>query len=884
MHGALFTSDPRIRDRIHARDECMAPNHQEINERLERVDMMGEHDIETILDDLEKDVVDFVDRLLAILPRTGEKETILSGLYQIMYSPGKTLDEDIGLPSVPDDIILAQAHVSLLLASILHEFIIAGDGSGKCNNDLLAHFPSNPAKSLQVAFEQVPAAFYSQAFTVASRIGAIFTVAGEETEIAKLFVKLVDRARGMALNKALFKQDFIGKVFHKITGDFATRKGYATFYTKMPVASFLAFLALHSANRGWNIDWGDLEQLARFRVCDFACGSGTLLSATYNALLEGYKNQSAGKNAFDAGAFHRVAIENVIWGFDALEHALQTASLVLVLHEPETTLNQLQLYHAPVASRPGVRSKHALVGSLELWDSPVCSMVTQQKVISNDTEGPVDVPCFDFIIMNPPFARSTAPGKQGSRPRIFDFSTADDAFRALWDRYGRVLGDMENHVMKNGIVHDLYRFFVENARMFKTGDVNPLNAGSSLPFVFLSDRYLKDGGRLALVLPKTVIESAAYFLVRALVLSSYHVEYLVVSNEPGNNNFSHSSQFSEILMVLRKARTQETHDRETRIVKFFKQPASISQSIALVRKILDVKGNALDRVDPSIEITTVDQDALHEFTWNWSVLTDLPGPLLKIIRAFLAGDVLGSRVATVSLAGIKVAGKDVMVSNPRTFRGKKLVDNFSFQGNGNCMVLREAGKSTMTSLVIKEPPLERASPVASSSATLHGRHAGHVFIPEAVRFNTLPLVAGYSSEPFISSVGMVIDLHEPEYSKAVVAWLNSTISLIMFKPMVSSVFGNFGHVRGWHLKTVKVPDITDPTLRKGLAAVFEKYGSREFDSLPIQYERVLDGTDTLRLDYDVDVVLAVVPSARKGEIVDKLMATYASFVNILQSK
>ncbi len=801
--------------------------------------MMGEHDIETILDDLEKDVVDFVDRLLAILPRTGEKETILSGLYQIMYSPGKTLDEDIGLPSVPDDIILAQAHVSLLLASILHEFIIAGDGSGKCNNDLLAHFPSNPAKSLQVAFEQVPAAFYSQAFTVASRIGAIFTVAGEETEIAKLFVKLVDRARGMALNKALFKQDFIGKVFHKITGDFATRKGYATFYTKMPVASFLAFLALHSANRGWNIDWGDLEQLARFRVCDFACGSGTLLSATYNALLEGYKNQSAGKNAFDAGAFHRVAIENVIWGFDALEHALQTASLVLVLHEPETTLNQLQLYHAPVASRPGVRSKHALVGSLELWDSPVCSMVTQQKVISNDTEGPVDVPCFDFIIMNPPFARSTAPGKQGSRPRIFDFSTADDAFRALWDRYGRVLGDMENHVMKNGIVHDLYRFFVENARMFKTGDVNPLNAGSSLPFVFLSDRYLKDGGRLALVLPKTVIESAAYFLVRALVLSSYHVEYLVVSNEPGNNNFSHSSQFSEILMVLRKARTQETHDRETRKIG---------------------RASCRERV------------------------TDLPGPLLKIIRAFLAGDVLGSRVATVSLAGIKVAGKDVMVSNPRTFRGKKLVDNFSFQGNGNCMVLREAGKSTMTSLVIKEPPLERASPVASSSATLHGRHAGHVFIPEAVRFNTLPLVAGYSSEPFISSVGMVIDLHEPEYSKAVVAWLNSTISLIMFKPMVSSVFGNFGHVRGWHLKTVKVPDITDPTLRKGLAAVFEKYGSREFDSLPIQYERVLDGTDTLRLDYDVDVVLAVVPSARKGEIVDKLMATYASFVNILQSK
>nr|MDO8116064.1 hypothetical protein [Candidatus Sigynarchaeota archaeon] len=427
----------------------MAPDPPEMNERPACVDMMDEHDFEIILDDLETDVVHFVDSLSLMLSRTGKKGAILSALYNVMYSPSMGADEGIGVPSVPDDIILAQVHVSLLLASILHEFIVAGEGSRICNEDILAHFPSNPAKSLQVAFGQVLVTSYDRVFTVASRISAVLAIVGDERETVTLFVNLVNKARGMARNKALFKQDFIGRVFHKITGDFATRKGYATFYTKMPVAMFLAFLALRSANRGWNIDWGDLEQVEGFRACDFACGSGTLLSATYNALFHGYREHAAGRIAPRHGSFHRVALERVIWGFDALEHALHTASLVLALHEPGITLNRIQLYHAPVRSTPRGSKKHALVGSLELWNSNKPSTLIPAPVMAKEQLGAVEVPPFDFIIMNPPFARSTAPGTGGSRPRIFDFMMDEVSFQSLWDRYRVLLGEMEHAVMNN---------------------------------------------------------------------------------------------------------------------------------------------------------------------------------------------------------------------------------------------------------------------------------------------------------------------------------------------------------------------------------------------------------------------------------------------------
>ena len=74
-------------------------------------------------------------------------------------------------------------------------------------------------------------------------------------------------------NKALLRQDFIGHVFHKITGDIAIRKGYATFYTKTPVATLLSHLSLETPNSAWKnkLDESEKKQLCiKNNPCDHA--------------------------------------------------------------------------------------------------------------------------------------------------------------------------------------------------------------------------------------------------------------------------------------------------------------------------------------------------------------------------------------------------------------------------------------------------------------------------------------------------------------------------------------------------------------------------------------------------------------------------------------
>ncbi len=53
-----------------------------------------------------------------------------------------------------------------------------------------------------------------------------------------------------------------------------SRRGQA-FQTRQESATFLAHLAV-----GEDLAWGDPETLIGYRISDFACGSGTLITAT----------------------------------------------------------------------------------------------------------------------------------------------------------------------------------------------------------------------------------------------------------------------------------------------------------------------------------------------------------------------------------------------------------------------------------------------------------------------------------------------------------------------------------------------------------------------------------------------------------------------------
>ncbi len=115
----------------------------------------------------------------------------------------------------------------------------------------------------------------------------------------------------------------------------------------MPAAYLLARLALATPNPSWR-NFSSLEDVESFRIADLACGSGTLLSASYEALLYLYTRDclKAGQEV-NVEDFHKTALEKGFLGLDALRFATHIAATTPALHNPEVPLQNMDLYTVP---------------------------------------------------------------------------------------------------------------------------------------------------------------------------------------------------------------------------------------------------------------------------------------------------------------------------------------------------------------------------------------------------------------------------------------------------------------------------------------------------------------------------------------------------------
>lgn len=834
------------------------------------VELVVKEDIlEDLLQQIEEKVNTFVDAVLNELRDSKLKASFLRDLNKILFSPAE--EEGIEVPDIPDEVLLSHAYISLLMASTLYESV-SREHNLRSLQGLLFR-TNHPLLAMKEGFSEILKVDYENVFDVALGIvGVLFDLQSSNRVMATL-EDLIEYVSKIVRNRALLRQDFIGYIYHKVTGDIATRKGYATFYTKAPIATFLANLALNSPNEAWDRNWGELAPFKNFKVCDFACGSGTLLSASYSSLLSRYRKNS---EEVSLGEFHKVMIENSIWGFDALEHAVQTASVVLSLHEPEIPLEKMNTYHIPV-------DESGSLGSLNLWNANSFLLPLKRRSIDKVSSVTVWVPRFEFIIMNPPFSRTTAPGEEGSRPRIFDFVVSEEGFRRLWERYKGTIDSMREELLRRDSIRAIYNTYVGQGKVFLPQNVNPLNAGAALPFIILADRYLKPYGRMALVLPKTVIESSAFFLVRALITSGYELEYIVVSAEPENYNFSYSTQLSEVLLVLKKLKKGEKPIGGTYIIKFLKQPRNNLEGLLMARNILEsLDGSSIKKIkalNSEAEIYKIKRKTIEDFVWNWSILTDLPPSLVRFISELLSGKILGYDVNLTRILDLKIEFK---VTNPRKFRGANLKKYFE-EGNGQFRILKKTGRSVMNRLSLDLSTTEKISPKKGESIKVFREYAGRLLIPEAIRFNSTPLIASFSDTPILSSRAHMITLDTNEQEKALCAWINSTFAIAYLRALFTTVEGNFGHIYGWHLRTLPVPDLTNEKIVKNLAEVFENYKEETWKPLPKQYEDVINGEDDLRERYDLDILKAITDTPIDEESFElDILTLYIELLKILR--
>lgn len=115
------------------------------------------------------------------------------------------------------------------------------------------------------------------------------------------------------------------------------RKESAAFYTRAPVAEFLAAMAI---TEGMAPDWSDPGLFRGFRICDMACGTGTLLRFGHRQVRI-HHERTGRSDASSVERLHKSAMESGLYGVDISPIAshLTSSSLAMGSKQPYNRTN-----------------------------------------------------------------------------------------------------------------------------------------------------------------------------------------------------------------------------------------------------------------------------------------------------------------------------------------------------------------------------------------------------------------------------------------------------------------------------------------------------------------------------------------------------------------
>ena len=102
-------------------------------------------------------------------------------------------------------------------------------------------------------------------------------------------------------------------------------------------------------------------------------------------------------------------------------------------------------------------------------------------------------------------------------------------------------------------------------------------------FVLLADKFLKENGRMALVLPATVLRLKSALGIRKLLTDNYSINYVITTWQRAA--FSEGAQFREILLIATKTKKNDT---PCIIVKLKRIPKNLDEARDIAIKIKSV--------------------------------------------------------------------------------------------------------------------------------------------------------------------------------------------------------------------------------------------------------------------------------------------------------
>ena len=611
-------------------------------------------------------------------------------------------------------------------------------------------------------------------------------------------LECVPRIRGLQLDHA-------GPLYH---GLLQTAKYDGSFYTSTSAAVLLADLATTELGVAVS-DWANANKLAKLKICDPACGTGTLLMAAARSIQEHYRE--AGGSEDDLETLHLTLIEDVLHGLDINRHAIHLAACMLTLSAPKIDYNKMNLYNM----QHGVNtSGEVRAGSLDIlvgeagYLPGLAPVASQRRATAEgyEDEAPNLAGLCDLVIMNPPFTRN----------------------------------DIRNRHLSPDERKEVQRREKEIAK--KTPDTAHREAinQSTIDTFFtpIADRLLNDKGTLAIVKPYTACLAPASKGQRNLLTDPerFHLELVVTSHDNRRIYFSENTDIHECLIVARRS-APDTKDQPTAFVSLAENPSTASEAHYLARAIRHALNGDESLLANYGNIAWRSSEHVRNNTWNaacfynqtlaaaWDLLLQNPS-LIPIGQA-----------ASVRPGGQRVRDAFNKARHPQNPDMRALWDHKSDR--------QTAMRTEPDEFLVPKPGMQ------NYAKKLWDMHS-NLLLVNRMRLNLVRTVAVFSEDPILGSAFIPATPDKPnkeEICKAWCVWLNSTLGIIAFLNIRQKNL-SYPHFSLDSLRSLRVPD-PDKCDITTLAAVYDQYADETLLPLPEMRE------DPIRLALDEAVIHAV---------------------------
>lgn len=340
--------------------------------------------------------------------------------------------------------------------------------------------------------------------------------------------------------------DFIGKIFHSMI-PLEIRKSLAAYYTGSAPAKLLVLLTIKKETD---------------KICDLACGSGTLLIESYHVLYDLYKSNNPD---WTDEKIHKQIIETQIYGNDITLFASHLAAMNLASQYLDGEITKINI---TATDGLQISPKHSYGTIMDFVKS------TEIQTVSMDGKSySISYPFVNCVILNPPFSRQT---------------------------------DMTYAMLKN-LTKAITEWFPSKNDRKKYIDKK---MGLHGYFLIHSDHLIKKNGRIAIVLPTSAFTTDyTGKLLQFLLDKRYSIEY-VVEILSKRSAFSEDVTFKEYMVVFRKG-TLEANSQTLLI--------SINDEFSLdnVNELYDIIINKKDSVLLTLKV--IDTQELYKSS-KWTEL------------------------------------------------------------------------------------------------------------------------------------------------------------------------------------------------------------------------------------------------------------------------